>query len=216
LKHILSPKLVTNTSGGYDVKVDLVNIDNVSATGAVTGGGGGSTSTLFMIKSPSQFNSSNFTIPDTNDLKITGVDTVNFKTDTIVGSGGSIRIDVANKNLIKVTCFLTFDGRVAGGGQIPGGYNRGYLYWKSNDNVRSSLSLVDIQDWQTSISADFRYPVSFTWTLQEGLDFTSVSQYVELWGFASDDSTLQFAFEYNSTIGMVNRTAQRILVEYLD
>jgi hypothetical protein len=37
LKHIFSPKLVTNVSGGYDVKVDLVNIDNVTATGAISG-----------------------------------------------------------------------------------------------------------------------------------------------------------------------------------
>jgi len=37
LSHIFSPKLVTNTSGGYDVKVDLVNVDNVNATGTITG-----------------------------------------------------------------------------------------------------------------------------------------------------------------------------------
>jgi hypothetical protein len=37
LKHIFSPKIVTNTNGGYDVKVDLVNVDNVTATGTIAG-----------------------------------------------------------------------------------------------------------------------------------------------------------------------------------
>jgi hypothetical protein len=170
-----------------------------------------------MIKSPSQFGGSNFTIPNSFETKITGVDTLNFNTNTIVGSGGSIRTDVANKNLIKVTCSLTFDGRVAGSGPIPGGYNRGYLFWRSDDNIRSPLRLIDIQDWNDSISPDFKYPVSYTWVLQRGIDFTALSQYVELWGFAADNCTLQFTFVYNPVVvAGVNRTAERVLVEYLD
>lgn len=37
LQHIISPKIVTNTSGGYDVKTDLINIDAISATTLTVG-----------------------------------------------------------------------------------------------------------------------------------------------------------------------------------
>jgi hypothetical protein len=184
---------------------------NTGATGPTGPTGPGSSSALFMIKSPNQYNQSLFVIPTPTSVKITGVDTIDFNTSTTVGLGGSIRIDVANRNLIKVTCSLTFEGRVNGPPFIvPGGYNRGYLFWQSDDNVGSSLRSVDIQEWNTSISADFRYPVSYTWTLQKGVDFLPGSQYVELWGFASDNYTLQFFFDYSSS-----SKAERLLVEYL-
>lgn len=37
LQHVISPKIVTNTSGGYDVKTDLINIDAISATTLTVG-----------------------------------------------------------------------------------------------------------------------------------------------------------------------------------
>ena len=37
LLHIVSPKIVNDGSGGYTVKTDLINIDNVYATGFVGG-----------------------------------------------------------------------------------------------------------------------------------------------------------------------------------
>jgi len=257
LQHVFSPKLVQNVTGGYDVKVDVLNVDRINITGDLigptgsywtnSGGAGptgptgsqgipgvdantgptgptgytgytgytgptglGSSSTLFMIKTPNQ-NQSKFTIVNNDgDVKITGVDTLNFNTSVIVGSGGSIRIDVANRNLIKVTCSLTFDGRTGVPAQIPGGFNRGYLYWKSDDGAKSSYRSINVQDWDTSASADFRYPVSYEWTLQKGLDFLPDSQYVELWGFATDIYILQFFFDYSSA-----GKAERVLVEYL-
>ena len=41
LQHTISPKIVTDGSGGYTVKTDLVNIDNIYLTGSIIGGGGG-------------------------------------------------------------------------------------------------------------------------------------------------------------------------------
>lgn len=40
LQHIISPKIVTNISGGYDVKTDLINIDAISATSLRFGNAG--------------------------------------------------------------------------------------------------------------------------------------------------------------------------------
>jgi hypothetical protein len=37
LQHIFSPKIVQNVNGEYDVKVDLVNVDNIAVTGHVSG-----------------------------------------------------------------------------------------------------------------------------------------------------------------------------------
>jgi hypothetical protein len=36
LQHVFSPKIVSNGAGGYDVKVDIINVDNIIATGVVT------------------------------------------------------------------------------------------------------------------------------------------------------------------------------------
>jgi hypothetical protein len=41
LQHIVSPKIVENGSGGYEVRVDLTNVDNIYASGTIYGGGGG-------------------------------------------------------------------------------------------------------------------------------------------------------------------------------
>jgi hypothetical protein len=50
LKHVFAPKIVDGTSGGYDVKIDMLNVDNIYITGDVFGPtgsywaqGGGST-----------------------------------------------------------------------------------------------------------------------------------------------------------------------------
>jgi hypothetical protein len=40
LQHVLSPKIVTDGGGGYTVKLDLINVDNVYATGNIYGSGG--------------------------------------------------------------------------------------------------------------------------------------------------------------------------------
>jgi len=37
LQHIFSPKIVENESGGYDVKVDILNVDRINITGDVIG-----------------------------------------------------------------------------------------------------------------------------------------------------------------------------------
>jgi len=34
LQHIVSPKIVTNGAGGYDVKTDIINVDNLAISGA--------------------------------------------------------------------------------------------------------------------------------------------------------------------------------------
>jgi hypothetical protein len=41
LQHLVSPKIVENGSGGYEVRVDLTNVDNIYASGTIYGGGGG-------------------------------------------------------------------------------------------------------------------------------------------------------------------------------
>ena len=41
LQHIVSPKIVEDGLGGYDVKIDLTNVDNIYASGTVYGGSGG-------------------------------------------------------------------------------------------------------------------------------------------------------------------------------
>lgn len=52
LQHVFSPKIVNGMTGGYDVKLDLLNLDNIKITGDIIGpsgsfwnrsGGGGST-----------------------------------------------------------------------------------------------------------------------------------------------------------------------------
>ena len=40
LQHVLSPKIVADGGGGYTVKLDLINVDNVYATGNIYGSGG--------------------------------------------------------------------------------------------------------------------------------------------------------------------------------
>lgn len=37
LQHVFSPKIVENMNGGYDVKVDLLNVDRINITGDVIG-----------------------------------------------------------------------------------------------------------------------------------------------------------------------------------
>jgi hypothetical protein len=37
LKNILSPKIVSDGAGGYDVKVDIINVDNIYVTGDIVG-----------------------------------------------------------------------------------------------------------------------------------------------------------------------------------
>jgi len=41
LQHLVSPKIMENGSGGYEVRVDLTNVDNIYASGTIYGGGGG-------------------------------------------------------------------------------------------------------------------------------------------------------------------------------
>jgi len=41
LQHLVSPKIVENGSGGYEIRVDLTNVDNIYASGTIYGGGGG-------------------------------------------------------------------------------------------------------------------------------------------------------------------------------
>jgi hypothetical protein len=41
LQHLVSPKIVENGTGGYEVRVDLTNVDNIYASGTVYSGGGG-------------------------------------------------------------------------------------------------------------------------------------------------------------------------------
>jgi hypothetical protein len=41
LQHMLSPKIVDDGSGGYQVRLDLINVDNIYASGTIYGGGGG-------------------------------------------------------------------------------------------------------------------------------------------------------------------------------
>jgi hypothetical protein len=41
LQHIVSPKIVENGTGGYEVRIDLTNVDNIYASGTIYGGGGG-------------------------------------------------------------------------------------------------------------------------------------------------------------------------------
>jgi antitoxin component YwqK of YwqJK toxin-antitoxin module len=160
---------------------------------------------------PIDYNRLRLTVMSSNDVKITGVDTLDISNNSVVGTESTIRINVSNHDRIKVTCFLTFEGntdRIPL--NIPGEFNRGYLYWKSDDNKESSLRSVDIQDWNTSKSADFRYPVSYTWILEKGMDFTISSEYVELWASASDNYTLKLFFDYRD-----GNSDQRILVEYM-
>ena len=47
LEHVISPKIVADGSNGYTVKIDLLNVDNIYASGNIygPGGGGGSGST---------------------------------------------------------------------------------------------------------------------------------------------------------------------------
>jgi hypothetical protein len=40
LQHVLSPKIVSDGSGGFAVKLDLINVDNIYATGNIYGAGG--------------------------------------------------------------------------------------------------------------------------------------------------------------------------------
>lgn len=172
-------------------------------------------STLFLIN-PAGQSQSRFTIPLGGDIaKITGVNTVNFNTSAIVGSGGTIRIDINNFNLIKVTCSLTFDGRDNNNQPITGGFNRGYLYWQSNDYVATGTTTpayrsVDIANWVSGVSNSLRYPVTYTWTLQKGIDFTSSSQYVELWAQGTNSYTMEFFFN-----NPVASSSDRLLVEYI-
>lgn len=37
LQHVFSPKIVQNMNGGYDVQVDMVNIDRINITGDIIG-----------------------------------------------------------------------------------------------------------------------------------------------------------------------------------
>lgn len=41
LQHTISPKIVTDNSGGYNVKADLINIDNIYLSGSIIAAGGG-------------------------------------------------------------------------------------------------------------------------------------------------------------------------------
>ena len=43
LKTIISPKIVSDGTGGYEVKVDLVNVDNIYVTGSIITGASGNT-----------------------------------------------------------------------------------------------------------------------------------------------------------------------------
>jgi hypothetical protein len=40
LEHVLSPKIVSDGSGGFAVKLDLINVDNIYASGNIYGAGG--------------------------------------------------------------------------------------------------------------------------------------------------------------------------------
>lgn len=40
LQHVLSPKIVSDGSGGFAVKLDLINVDNIYASGNIYGAGG--------------------------------------------------------------------------------------------------------------------------------------------------------------------------------
>lgn len=54
LEHLISPKIVGATGGGYQVKTDLINIDNIYITGEIFGPTGGNT---IVSPTPIYFNS---------------------------------------------------------------------------------------------------------------------------------------------------------------
>lgn len=57
LQHIISPKLVTNGTAGYDTKVDLINVDNIYYTGSlVKANDAGSSLGTWVEEVPSLFN----------------------------------------------------------------------------------------------------------------------------------------------------------------
>ncbi len=188
---------------------------------------------LYFIKGNSTIGTSfynNITVPSGSPYtKISGVSTVKYS-DSSVLSNNSIRVNVSGKQIVKITLSLTFNGRTLAPAQIPNGYNRGYLYWAADNDSKNTtggsgvnLKSVDIQDWNTSASQDFRYPVSYTWTLTKDIDFNSSSQYVELYAYASDGTptnyTLQLLFYYDSAAFGASFSGtgnERLLVEYLN
>lgn len=162
--------------------------------------------------------------------KLTGISTVKYS-DSSVLSNNSIRVNVSGKEIVKITLTLTFDGLTSAPAPIPNGYNRGYLYWAADNDAKATTGgsgnnkkSVDIQDWDTSASQDFKYPVTYTWILSKNIDFDINSQYVELYAFASDkipapNYTLQLTFNFNTAAvgaSFSDTGNERMIVEYLN
>jgi len=77
LQHTISPKIVTDGSGGYTVKTDLINVDNIYLSGSVISSGGGGTGSTYLVYNTGRFISTTygctgvsgyFAIPNTGSI----------------------------------------------------------------------------------------------------------------------------------------------------
>ena len=59
LQHTISPKIVTDGSGGYTVKTDLINVDNIYLSGSVISSGGSGTGSTYLVYNNSRVISTN-------------------------------------------------------------------------------------------------------------------------------------------------------------
>jgi len=171
LQHIISPKIVGPTGGTYSVKTDLVNVDNVYASGLIRAGTSGSgdvqSSTAFSIYNPSNSNEiyARITALPTT-VYIQGTQQIRFT--TLLQSGSNTLISLGTPGNNNDTLIVGGDIQVTNSTyrQYSITYNGITDYTNGNvfDHISSQVGAGSGTFTFTFLNSGAYYGVSFNWT----------------------------------------------------
>lgn len=190
INHIISPKIVNDGSGGYTVKTDLINVDDVYATGIVRAGTDGAgdvqSSSGFSIYDSTTFatygrltaSSSNVWLQGTTNIKFGQLSQSTTNTTLALGSPGS------NTDSLTVGGTLNVTGNFTGKSTGTVTANNTSAVAVSNTNVTANSIILLTIKTATGANAGQAYVSSTTassgFSITSGAADTSVYNYMIL------------------------------------
>lgn len=190
LLHLVSPKIVNDGSGGYTVKTDLINVDNIYTTGLIRAGTAGAgdvqSSSAFTVYNPTTLttygrltaNSSNLWLQGTTNIKFGQIAQGTTNTTLVLGSPGS------NTDALTVGGTLNVTGNFTGKSTGTVTANNTTPVPVSNTNVTANSVILLTVKTPTGANAGQAYVSSTTassgFSITSGAADTSVYNYMIL------------------------------------
>lgn len=188
--HLVSPKIINDGSGGYTVKTDLINVDNVYATGLVRAGIDGSgdvqSSTAFSIYDATTFATYGRITANSGNTWVQGISNIRFgqlnqfTTNTILALGAP----GSNTDVLTVGGAVNVLGNFTGKSTGTVTATNGTPVSVSNTNVTANSIILLTVKTATGANAGQAYVSSTTpstgFSITSGAADTSVYNYMIL------------------------------------